>query len=81
MLDKHHKYEEEFISILHCNVYKWRTKYIMSVKIQWKHSSVKKATWETKKDMQDKYHELFIESIALHSFIRLFSLNVSLGDE
>ncbi|XP_055806886.1 uncharacterized protein LOC129875621 [Solanum dulcamara] len=55
LLDNDLQYEEELVVILDCDVRKLRTKEIKSVKYQWKHRPVKKATWDTEKDMQDKY--------------------------
>ena len=40
-------FEEEPIAILDRQIRKLRTKEIASVKVQWKHRSVGKATWET----------------------------------
>ncbi|WMV30068.1 hypothetical protein MTR67_023453 [Solanum verrucosum] len=39
-----------------------RTKEIKFVKVQWKHRLVEEATWETEKDVQDKYPHLFVDS-------------------
>ncbi|XP_049365179.1 uncharacterized protein LOC125829996 [Solanum verrucosum] len=44
-------YGEEPVAILDLDVRKLRTKEIKSVKVQWKHSLVEEATWETEKDM------------------------------
>ncbi|WMV49796.1 hypothetical protein MTR67_043181 [Solanum verrucosum] len=55
LLDKYLQYEKELIAILDCDVLKLRTKEIKSVKVQWKHRLVEEATWETEKDMRDKY--------------------------
>ncbi|KAH0652605.1 hypothetical protein KY289_030283 [Solanum tuberosum] len=57
-------YEEESIAILDRDVWNLTTKDIKSVKVQWKHHLVEEATWETEKDMQDKYPQLFVESDA-----------------
>ncbi|WMV14743.1 hypothetical protein MTR67_008128 [Solanum verrucosum] len=62
VLDKNLQYEEELIVILDRDVRKLRTKDIKSVKVQWKHHPVKEATWKTKRDMRDKYPQLFVES-------------------
>ncbi|KAK4737045.1 hypothetical protein R3W88_000742 [Solanum pinnatisectum] len=62
VLDKDLQYEEEPITILDRNVRKLRTKEIKSVKVQWKHRPVEKATWETERDMRDKYPQLFVKS-------------------
>ncbi|WMV30787.1 hypothetical protein MTR67_024172 [Solanum verrucosum] len=48
-------YPEEPIAILDRDVHKLRAKEIKSVKVQWKHRPVEEATWETEKDMRDKY--------------------------
>ena len=55
LLDKDLQYEEESIKILDRDVRKLRTKDIKYVKVQWKHHLVEQDTWETEKDMQDKY--------------------------
>ncbi|WMV29780.1 hypothetical protein MTR67_023165 [Solanum verrucosum] len=55
VLDKDLQYEEEPIAILDRDVWKMRTQEIKSVKFQWKHRPLEKATWEIEKDMQDKY--------------------------
>ncbi|WMV59644.1 hypothetical protein MTR67_053029 [Solanum verrucosum] len=44
------------------DVRKLRTKEIKSVKVQWKHRLVEEATWETDKDMRDKYPQLLDDS-------------------
>ncbi|WMV36715.1 hypothetical protein MTR67_030100 [Solanum verrucosum] len=62
VLDKDLQYEEEPIAILNCDVHMLRTKEIKSVKVQWKHRPVEEATWETERDMRDKYPQLFIDS-------------------
>ncbi|WMV50277.1 hypothetical protein MTR67_043662 [Solanum verrucosum] len=62
MLDKDLLYEEEPIAILDRDNRKLRTKEIKSVKVQWKHRPIEKATCETKKDKQDKYPQLFNDS-------------------
>ncbi|WMV13720.1 hypothetical protein MTR67_007105 [Solanum verrucosum] len=54
LLYKDLQYEEEPIAILDRDVQKLRTKEIMSMKVQWKHRPVEKATWETEKDLRDK---------------------------
>ncbi|KAK4737667.1 hypothetical protein R3W88_001364 [Solanum pinnatisectum] len=67
VLDKDLKYEEEPIAILDHNVRKLRTKEIKSVKVQWKHRLVEEATWETERDMRDKYPQLFVDSGTISS--------------
>ncbi|WMV41339.1 hypothetical protein MTR67_034724 [Solanum verrucosum] len=62
VLDKDLQYEEEPIAILDRNVRKLKTKEIKSVKVQWKHRSIEEATWETERDMRDKYPQLFVDS-------------------
>ncbi|WMV08256.1 hypothetical protein MTR67_001641 [Solanum verrucosum] len=62
VLDKDLQYKEEPIAILYSDVRKLRTKEIKSVKVQWKHRPVEEATWETKRDMGDKYPQLFVDS-------------------
>ncbi|WMV46997.1 hypothetical protein MTR67_040382 [Solanum verrucosum] len=61
VLDKDLQYEEESVAILDRDVRKLRTKEIKSVKVQWKHRPVEEATWETEKDMRDKYTQLFVD--------------------
>ncbi|KAH0654669.1 hypothetical protein KY289_032347 [Solanum tuberosum] len=55
VLDKDLQYEEEPVSSLDRDVCKLRTKEIKSVKVQWKHRPVEEATWETDRDVRDKY--------------------------
>ena len=62
VLDKDLQYEEEPIAILDRDVRKLRTKEIKSVKVQWKYRPVEEATWETERDMRDKYPQLFVDS-------------------
>lgn len=62
VLNKDLQYEKETVAILDCNMRKLRTKQIKSVKVQWKHRPVEEATWETERDMWDKYPQLFIDS-------------------
>ena len=52
-------YEEEPIAILDRQIRKLRTKELVSVKVQWKHRSVREATWETESDMRARYPQLF----------------------
>ncbi|XP_069145596.1 uncharacterized protein [Solanum lycopersicum] len=52
-------YEEEPIAILDRQIRKFRTKELVSVKVQWKHRSVREATWETESDMRARYPQLF----------------------
>ena len=52
-------YEEEPIAILDRQIRKLRTKELVSVKVQWKHRSVREATWETESDMRAIYPQLF----------------------
>ncbi|KAH0672776.1 hypothetical protein KY290_026933 [Solanum tuberosum] len=56
------QYEKESIAILDRDVRKLKTKEIKSVKVQWRHRPVEEATWETERDMQEKYPQLFVES-------------------
>ncbi|XP_049364361.1 uncharacterized protein LOC125829152 [Solanum verrucosum] len=62
LFDKDFQYEEEPVAILDRDVRKMRTKEIKFVKVLWKHHTVKEATWEIEKDMQDKYPQLFDNS-------------------
>ncbi|WMV32693.1 hypothetical protein MTR67_026078 [Solanum verrucosum] len=62
VLDKDLQYEEEPITILDRDVRKLSTKEIKSMKVQWKHRPVEEASWETEKDMQDKYPQLYVDS-------------------
>ena len=52
-------YEEEPIAILDRQIRELRTKELVSVKVQWKHRSVREATWETESDMRARYPQLF----------------------
>ena len=52
-------YKEEPIAILDRQIRKLRTKELVSVKVQWKHRSVREATWETESDMRARYPQLF----------------------
>ena len=58
LLDKDLQYKRLF-AILDHDIQKLRTKEIMSVKVQWKHSSVEEATWEIEKDIRERYLQLF----------------------
>ncbi|XP_015060220.1 uncharacterized protein LOC107006093 [Solanum pennellii] len=51
VLNKYLQYEEKPLVVLDCDVRKFRTKEIKSMKVQWKHLLVEEATWETEKDM------------------------------
>ena len=62
LLDQNLTFEEEPITILHRQIRKLRSKEIASVKVQWKHRPVEKATWETESDMRSKYPHLFEHS-------------------
>ncbi|WMV09993.1 hypothetical protein MTR67_003378 [Solanum verrucosum] len=62
VLDKDLQYEEEPIAVFYRDVHKLRTKEIKFVKVQWKHRPIEEATWETEKDMRDKYLQLFVDS-------------------
>ncbi|KAH0652758.1 hypothetical protein KY289_030436 [Solanum tuberosum] len=62
VLDKDLQYEEEPIGILDRDVRKLRTNEVKSVKVQWKHHPVEENTWETERDMREKYPQLFVES-------------------
>ncbi|KAK4709781.1 hypothetical protein R3W88_004294 [Solanum pinnatisectum] len=62
VLDKDLQYEEEPIAILDRDVRKLRTMEIKSMKVQWKHRPVEEDTWETERDMRDKYPQLFVDS-------------------
>nr|AAT38742.2 'chromo' domain containing protein [Solanum demissum] len=61
LLDKDLQYEEKHVAILDRDVRKLRTKEIKFVKVQWKHRPIEEATWETEKDMRDKYPQLFVD--------------------
>ena len=52
-------YEKDPIAILDRKIWKLRTKELVSVKVQWKHRSVREATWETESDMRARYPQLF----------------------
>ncbi|XP_055822192.1 uncharacterized protein LOC129890725 [Solanum dulcamara] len=66
LLSKELQYEEELVVILDRDVRKLRTKEINMVKVQWKHHSVDETTWETDKDMRDKYPQLFDKHVLLY---------------
>ncbi|KAH0673678.1 hypothetical protein KY290_026956 [Solanum tuberosum] len=72
--DKDLHYEEEPLAILDRDVRKLRTKENKSVKVQWKHRPVEEPTWEVERDMRDKYPQLFVDSVLLHSFLSIFFL-------
>jgi len=62
VLDKDLQYEEDPIAILDRDVRKLRTKDIKYMKVQWKYRPVEEATWETERDIRDKYPQLFVDS-------------------
>ena len=62
LLDSNLTFEEEPITILDRQIRKLRSKEIASVKVQWKHHPMEKATWETESDMRSKYPHLFDHS-------------------
>ena len=62
LLDQNLTFEEEPITILDRKIRKLRSKEISSVKVQWKHSPLQKATWETESDMRSKSPHLFERS-------------------
>ncbi len=64
---------EELIAILDRDVSKLRTREIKSVKVQCKHCLVEEATWETEKDMQEKYSQSFVKSGTTFFPLRFFS--------
>ncbi|XP_049381224.1 uncharacterized protein LOC125845732 [Solanum stenotomum] len=59
LLDQNLIFEEEPITILDRQIRKLRSKEIASVKAQWKHRPVEKATWETESNMRSKYPQIF----------------------
>ncbi|XP_015057693.1 uncharacterized protein LOC107003982 [Solanum pennellii] len=59
LLDQNLTIEEEPVTILDRQIQKLRSKEIASVKVQWKHRPVERATWETESDMRNKYPQLF----------------------
>ena len=71
VLDKDLKYEEESIAIVDRDVRMLGTKKNKFVKVQWKHRPIEEATQETKKDMQDKYSQLFVDSGTTQFFLQL----------
>ena len=62
-------YEEEPIAILDRQIRKLRTKELVSVNVQWKHRSVREATWETESDMRARYLDLFEASGTFFHFV------------
>ncbi|XP_070042872.1 uncharacterized protein [Nicotiana tomentosiformis] len=52
-------YEEEPVVIIDKQVRQLRSKKIATVKVQWRGQPVKKATWEAKEDMRNRYPHLF----------------------
>ncbi|KAF3665496.1 UDP-glycosyltransferase 74F1 [Capsicum annuum] len=52
-------YEEEPIAILDRQVWKLRSKEIVSVKVLWKNQKAEEATWESEDDMRARYLNLF----------------------
>ncbi|WMV37250.1 hypothetical protein MTR67_030635, partial [Solanum verrucosum] len=48
-----------------------RTMEIKYVKVQWKHRPVEKATSEIKRDMRDKYPQLFVDSVLMKAACKL----------
>ncbi|WMV51397.1 hypothetical protein MTR67_044782 [Solanum verrucosum] len=73
LLVKDLQFEEESVVILDRDVWKLRTKEIKSVKVQRKHRSVEKATWETDKYMRDKYPSCSTIQVLLYSCLSHFS--------
>lgn len=66
LLDNDLSYEQEQVVILDRDIQKLRMKEIYFVKVQLKHHQIKVSTWETKKDMWDKYPQLFEDTITLY---------------
>ncbi|WMV29097.1 hypothetical protein MTR67_022482 [Solanum verrucosum] len=81
LLDKDLQYVKEPIAIVDHDVQKLRTKEIKSVKVHWKHHSMEEATWETEKDMRDKYPSCSMIQVLLYSYFSQFFTSLSLGDE
>ena len=50
-------YEEKPIAILAKDTRRLRNKHIPMVKVQWSHHSEREATWETEKDLMERYPE------------------------
>ncbi|XP_059306316.1 uncharacterized protein LOC132057727 [Lycium ferocissimum] len=69
LLDENLTYEEEPIAILDRQVRKLRSKEIASMKVQWKHRPIEKATWETKSDMRSRYPQLFTIQVFSRFFL------------
>ncbi|XP_070030035.1 uncharacterized protein [Nicotiana sylvestris] len=59
-LDGDMTYDVEPVAILDQQVRKLRSKYIASVKVQWRGQPVEEATWEIERDMQSRYLHLFV---------------------
>ena len=62
LLDENLSYEEEPVAILDREVRKLRSRYIASIKVQWKNRPVEESTWEKEADMQERYPNLFTDS-------------------
>lgn len=74
LLEKNIQYKEKLVSILDRDVRRFRTKLINSVKVQWKHRPIYKATWKTEKDMHDKYPSCSMIQVLLYPYFSLFFL-------
>ena len=58
-VNKRESYTESLVRILGREMKKLRNKEIHLVKVQWKHHNDRKASWETKSEIREKYPELF----------------------
>ncbi|XP_070003314.1 uncharacterized protein [Nicotiana sylvestris] len=69
LLDGDLTYDVEQVAILKRQVRKLRSKYLASVKVQWRGQPVEEATWETKREIRSRYPHLFM---APRMFLDLF---------
>ncbi|WMV14259.1 hypothetical protein MTR67_007644, partial [Solanum verrucosum] len=72
VLGKDLQYEKEPIAILDRDVRKLRTKEIKSVKVQWKHYPVEKATGKLRRTCETSIPNCSSIQVLLHSFFSLF---------
>ncbi|XP_070049057.1 uncharacterized protein [Nicotiana tomentosiformis] len=68
-LDGNLTYDVEPVAILNQQVRKLRSKYIASMKVQWRGQPTGEATWEIEREMRSKYPHLFeAPGMILNSF-------------
>ncbi|KAH0653103.1 hypothetical protein KY290_031391 [Solanum tuberosum] len=81
VLDKDLQYEEESIAILDRDVSKLRTKDIKSVYVQLKHRPIGMLLGKPRGTCETSIPNCLPIQVLLHSFLSLFFLGLSLGDE